>query len=290
MKSLHPRQHSSRTRCPWRYGKHRREQYTVRKIVVLRVEIPPKTCELFTSHWATKGLVTASHLRMFFFAASVSASLRPSKGGRMKKWMTSLLAAAGLMFLTQSMALAQQEMQPCPDTTTGTLGCQLIAWSWLQNPEPTAQPVLSAALGIGQRGGASGQSAPAAPGTAAPLPQTAAPQPQTVAPQPQTATPPGSTSPNNGTNPSTSPTAPMPGTNPATPGSPATPGPTTPGQTNPASPGATPGATPVPGSTPEGQTAPGAPSNANPPNNNTPGGQTSPSGNGTAPPPSPPSQ
>ncbi len=219
-----------------------------------------------------------------------SAPLGTSKGGCMKKSMTSLLAALSFLFLTQSIGWAQQDVRPCPATTTETLGCQLVVWSWVQNPEPTAQPVLSAALLMGQRGG-SGTSAPTTPGTAAPTPQTAAPQPQTAALPGHTTTPPGNTNPNN---PSASPTTPMPGSNPATPGSPATPGATpqpgaTPGGQT--APGATPGATPQPGTTLEGQTAPGATPNSNPVNPNPTGNGTP--GNQPAPPsrmPQPPNQ
>lgn len=220
-----------------------------------------------------------------------SAPLGTSKGGRMRKSMTSLLAALSFLFLAQSIGWAQQDVRPCPSTTAETLGCQLVVWSWVQNPEPAAQPVLlNAALVMGQRGGAGGTSAPATPGTAAPTPQTAAPQPQTASPQPQTTPPPGNTNPNN---PNASPTTPMPGSNPGTPGSPATPGAapqpgTTPGGQT--APGATPGAAPQPGTTPEGQTAPGAtpnssPANPNPTGNGTPGNQPSPAPSGNPQPP-----
>jgi hypothetical protein len=30
--------------------------------------------------------------------------------------------------------------QPCPDTTAGALGCELIAWSKLQSPVPLPEP------------------------------------------------------------------------------------------------------------------------------------------------------
>jgi hypothetical protein len=48
--------------------------------------------------------------------------------------LVSLLAFAPLAFSQQGSA------QPCPDVTPGTLGCQLVAWSRLQEPVPLPQP------------------------------------------------------------------------------------------------------------------------------------------------------
>ena len=47
--------------------------------------------------------------------------------------LASLLAFAPLAFSQQGSA------QPCPDVTPGTLGCQLVAWSRLQEPVPLPQ-------------------------------------------------------------------------------------------------------------------------------------------------------
>ena len=48
--------------------------------------------------------------------------------------LVSLLAVAPLAFSQQGRA------QPCPDVTPGTLGCQLVAWSRLQDPVPLPEP------------------------------------------------------------------------------------------------------------------------------------------------------
>jgi Protein of unknown function (DUF5818) len=48
--------------------------------------------------------------------------------------LASLLAFAPLAFSQQGSA------QPCPDVTPGTLGCQLVAWSRLQEPVPLPLP------------------------------------------------------------------------------------------------------------------------------------------------------
>jgi hypothetical protein len=44
------------------------------------------------------------------------------------------LAVAPLAFTQDGTA------QPCPDVTPGTLGCQLVAWSQLQEPVPLPEP------------------------------------------------------------------------------------------------------------------------------------------------------
>jgi hypothetical protein len=229
------------------------------------------------------GILVALVIRDLFWGV-VFGTCSFGKGTPMNmKSIRSSLSTIALLLLASSIGFAQQDVQPCPDNPTGTLGCQLVAWSWLQNPEPTERPVLlSAAFIEGQRAGAAAPSS-SAPQTAAPQPQTAAPQPQTAAPQPQTASPqntqPGSTSPNGGTAPNTmSPNQTQPGSSPATPGA------TTPGGTGPNS--ATPGSTSTPGTTPEGQTAPGAAPSGNPQTPGTPGSQppTSPGSDTAAPP------
>jgi hypothetical protein len=48
--------------------------------------------------------------------------------------LASLLAFAPLAFSQQGSA------QPCPAVTPGTLGCQLVAWSRLQEPVPLPEP------------------------------------------------------------------------------------------------------------------------------------------------------
>ena|ERR1700676_1950361 len=53
------------------------------------------------------------------------------------QWLLGLalfLAVAPLAFTQDGTA------QPCPDVTPGTLGCQLVAWSQLQEPVPLPEP------------------------------------------------------------------------------------------------------------------------------------------------------
>ena len=45
-------------------------------------------------------------------------------------------AAVGLAFVLASLALAQDAAQPCPDVSPYALGCELVAWSHLQEPVP----------------------------------------------------------------------------------------------------------------------------------------------------------
>src|SRR5208282_4870841 len=49
---------------------------------------------------------------------------------------THRLLGLGLFLATASLALAQDAAQPCPDVTPNTLGCELVAWSHLQEPVP----------------------------------------------------------------------------------------------------------------------------------------------------------
>jgi Protein of unknown function (DUF5818) len=49
------------------------------------------------------------------------------------------LLALLLVLATQTFAQAGRP-QPCPDTTAGTLGCELVAWSRLQSPVRLPEP------------------------------------------------------------------------------------------------------------------------------------------------------
>jgi len=42
----------------------------------------------------------------------------------------------GLFLAMTSLALAQDTAQPCPDVSPNALGCELVAWSHLQEPVP----------------------------------------------------------------------------------------------------------------------------------------------------------
>lgn len=49
---------------------------------------------------------------------------------------THMLPGLGLFLAMASLALAQDAPQPCPDISPNTLGCELVAWSHLQEPVP----------------------------------------------------------------------------------------------------------------------------------------------------------
>ena len=49
---------------------------------------------------------------------------------------THMLLGLGLFLAMASLALAQDGAQPCPDVTPDALGCELVAWSHLQEPVP----------------------------------------------------------------------------------------------------------------------------------------------------------
>ncbi len=49
---------------------------------------------------------------------------------------THRLLGLGLFLATASLALAQDTAQPCPDVSPNALGCELVAWSHLQEPVP----------------------------------------------------------------------------------------------------------------------------------------------------------
>jgi hypothetical protein len=58
----------------------------------------------------------------------------------MKPRVNTLLSFA-LFFTVASFAFTQDTTsQPCPDLTAGTLGCELVAWSHLQEPVPLPEP------------------------------------------------------------------------------------------------------------------------------------------------------
>jgi hypothetical protein len=54
----------------------------------------------------------------------------------MNRPANTLLALAFWAALTPMVLSQDRTPQPCPDVTPGTLGCQLVAWSQLQEPVP----------------------------------------------------------------------------------------------------------------------------------------------------------
>jgi hypothetical protein len=58
----------------------------------------------------------------------------------MQRGIRSLLGLA-LLLAFAPLAFSQEgSAQPCPDVREGSLGCQLVAWSHLQDPVPLPQP------------------------------------------------------------------------------------------------------------------------------------------------------
>ncbi|HSY64020.1 MAG TPA: DUF5818 domain-containing protein [Terriglobales bacterium] len=57
--------------------------------------------------------------------------------------MRSTYKLLGLILLLASTPLGfsqDRSVQPCPEVVPGTVGCQLVAWSHLQNPVPLPNP------------------------------------------------------------------------------------------------------------------------------------------------------
>jgi len=67
-------------------------------------------------------------------------------------------AAVGLAFLLVTVHLTFSQdgaPQPCPDMTAGTLGCELIEWSHLQEPVPLPNPDTNSAPAPDEQSGQS---------------------------------------------------------------------------------------------------------------------------------------
>jgi Protein of unknown function (DUF5818) len=59
----------------------------------------------------------------------------------MKQETNTLLGLVFFLVIAPVLAFSQDgAAQPCPDVTAGTLGCELVAWSHLQEPVPLPEP------------------------------------------------------------------------------------------------------------------------------------------------------
>jgi hypothetical protein len=81
----------------------------------------------------------------------------------MKREMITVIGLALFMMMVSSWALSQTEApQPCPDVIPGTVGCEPVAWSQLQEPvplpEPGAEPAPPPDQESSQTAGSQGQS------------------------------------------------------------------------------------------------------------------------------------
>jgi hypothetical protein len=65
---------------------------------------------------------------------------------------TNMLLRLALFLVVAPMAFSQDATpQPCPDVTAETLGCELVAWSHLQEPVPLPEPDTQPATPPGQQ-------------------------------------------------------------------------------------------------------------------------------------------
>jgi hypothetical protein len=85
-----------------------------------------------------KGLAVAPQLP----ARQVFASVSPFVCRRleMKPETNSLVSLAFFLIVTPLAFSQSGAVQPCPDVRPGTLGCELIEWSRLQEPVPLPEP------------------------------------------------------------------------------------------------------------------------------------------------------
>jgi len=58
----------------------------------------------------------------------------------MKSGTPTLLGLAFLLWMTPWAFTQDSTAQPCPEVTPGTMGCELVAWSHLQEPVPLPEP------------------------------------------------------------------------------------------------------------------------------------------------------